>query len=585
MRNYRANATKPKKNESQIVDLQRKNMNSELTVTIPINIKDTFSLVATGEGVDARNMSIHTYGALSFLQSSSIMQHFSKCFDQFKLMSCHLCADITKAPVIAVNINRMFGVRKSLEYSIDNGVTWTAFNNVVDLPDPNHPGTIMHVITAATLQQCDTLWPEHAPVGNAGGQGAYYQSFNVEIPYMIAMAGGRVIPASLYGWNEVYVEPTWDEMMSYGNAIFDTKLPGSSAHLSFDIAGSSNSERMMTFPCYTLNKLADVNSVSQQGRFCPAIYFGVRSDNVHNAQALASMLTGIINNPTEPYSLFWNLPAIDQVGLANEPQFYGGFQVRRAQGTDGAGNVFAVFVRAKNEYSFSSGWDNNSGTPIPMTDQEIAQSMNSSQSIDVGTSIQGYFTVRFKQLRSIITEYSYYFGGLACRGDIPGAVAGWNTYNVVFPTNFLGNADSSYMHSKFGVIGMKKTNGVFDLNMWTYDSGCVFAIVMKQGDDLTETLVFQSKNGYVPQSFNAVTWYNDFKNLVDKYDKLFLIRKNGNAQQTLRIPVMQVVFAADGAGGTTGQFLYDNNGATLTSNGRDYLMRRTIFYNVKVDGL
>ena len=72
----RANATKPQRNVSTIVDLQKRNFRSELTVTIPDN--DNLSLPFLEE-TDHFYAST-SFNALSTCANSQLFQHFVNCW-------------------------------------------------------------------------------------------------------------------------------------------------------------------------------------------------------------------------------------------------------------------------------------------------------------------------------------------------------------------------------------------------------------------------------------------------------------------------------------------------------------------------
>ena len=109
----RANSTKPYRNESKIVDLNKKNLNTEVTVTIPQNIRWNDNLVlneATNEYTK-----ISTKSVLSNMADSELFVNFAKCFDQFKIMSVHWCIDITKLPNLLAKVILIVPHRQELQ--------------------------------------------------------------------------------------------------------------------------------------------------------------------------------------------------------------------------------------------------------------------------------------------------------------------------------------------------------------------------------------------------------------------------------------------------------------------------------------
>ena len=106
---YRANSTKPVRNTSKIVDLQKRNLNSELTVTIPTTDDWTPARAEGFQDVDGEgySYSIINRSVIGMLAESELFLHFAQCFDQFKIMDHHLCIDVTKAPLLNVTIRNI----------------------------------------------------------------------------------------------------------------------------------------------------------------------------------------------------------------------------------------------------------------------------------------------------------------------------------------------------------------------------------------------------------------------------------------------------------------------------------------------
>lgn len=235
----RANATKPKRNSSRVVDFQKRNLNSELTVTVPESfvIEGGITRVDDESGKGKYWYGISTGSVIKSLSLNPLMGHFKKCFDQFKIMESSLSIDLRKPPIFDATIKGMLYHNEWIKYK--NMST----DEIGDVPD-----TAQGVFTDEVLTRIRDVFPARKIIMKNGEDGQPYK-FPIEMPFTVAAASRRAIPEYYFkedGANK-YKEPTWEELMSYGSVVWESKLPGTSIHLELDVQGSSNAERMMTF--------------------------------------------------------------------------------------------------------------------------------------------------------------------------------------------------------------------------------------------------------------------------------------------------------------------------------------------------
>ena len=287
----RANETKPRINNSKIVDLNKRNFESQLTVTIPHND------VIRGN-VSADNIQNPTYyddikmeSVIGRLAESEIMNHFKRCFDQFKIVDSHLCIDVREAPSFIYTVSKMKVHPRDVEFST-NGVNWIKFREEGDI--------VPEILTQEEYNKIKAVFP--ISEGDYAHTTGEEEDINVEVPFIIAAASKRSIPNGFFqysDYNETRVN--WNDLMGYGSCIWESKLPGASVHLSLDIAASSNSERMMTFPSQMLNKLHMLTPALQNGRFCPIVLHGIRIKKLDDNEVAGSITTTVAHRNNDSF--------------------------------------------------------------------------------------------------------------------------------------------------------------------------------------------------------------------------------------------------------------------------------------------
>lgn len=399
-----ANATKPRKNESRIVDLNMKNLRSELTVTIPQNDIWTggLRLIGTdGEGDDQKKLyiDVQSRNILSCLSENLLMQNFCACFDQFKLMNSHFCIDITQLPMIRYWITRMWCQRQYFQWAENpNAVEWTDIDgpvgdwltqDMIDQLEVHFPSTPGYVLDERDPGNVDE-WDDK-------------NVFQLELPFTLGASARRTIPNGFFQTdvNNPYEDPTWDQMASYGSFIYQSKMPGSGVHLSLDISGSSNSERMMCFPSAIVNRLYHVKPSNQNGRFCPVIMIGIKV-NFPSVNQLKSQLYQMVDKAGSGY--YW-------LQSTSDFKYSNGWQYLKVNTT-----TTPRYIRIKCNYSFTSDGETEM-TPIEF--ENSTQSSNFTYK-SYAYSVQAYHQVRFKQLRSIAGERSYeynFLGAQLCNAE------------------------------------------------------------------------------------------------------------------------------------------------------------------------
>ena len=81
--------------------------------------------------------------------------------------------------------------------------------------------------------------------------------------------------ADYYRWNDwgandiAEYNLTDEEIESIGNYIHDSYMPGSTVHLSLEVAGTSATEKSMYMPTSVIGNISQVDSFNQMGRFLP----------------------------------------------------------------------------------------------------------------------------------------------------------------------------------------------------------------------------------------------------------------------------------------------------------------------------
>lgn len=476
MSSLAANATKPRRNESRIVDFSQKNLKTELTVTIPQH-----DLWSSGlKSSDGYWYDVQARSVLAILSENELMQNFASSFDQFKLMDSHFCVDVCKIPRVQFGVKQMWCQRESFEYSMDpNMQQWTPVTEPVG-----------NWLTQEIIDTMLALYPENgmSPVHPNNDDPTIFsnvqgQPFDVELPFVIGASSRRTVPDGFYQTSvgTPFIEPTWDEMMSYGSAIWQARMPGASMHLSLDVAGSSNSERMMTFPSQILNRLYHLKAANQNGRFCPIVYIGCRIKKPSDEE-LRSHLESMVEHPSIGYY------------MTDGTKFYfmDGYQYRPINTTDENNAPVTYYLRVKTKYTFTS---DGSTKMTPQQFNAVVDKAGVSGQNDYGFTVESYHSVRFKHLRSIVREraYEYQFVGFRLcdtawnttiqnlvyldtltphTGDVDSGDGSWVNFKGAFtatpgtlPTNFIPYMLITYKHDNLSLLTRtycKLNNGVYE---------------------------------------------------------------------------------------------------------------------------
>lgn len=280
-----ANATKPKKNYTGNIDVNKKMMAAEVTAVITKNDDYELNFVAVPETNTEYYYSVRVQNVLSVLSESEMMLNLCKSFDQFKIMKVHLCIDCNKLPMKTYFVSKVD----------NNWEFYDTVNNVTRTWDEMYEIYGEEVINK-------TAYPKEIEYTEDSMNAMF---LGVEQPVVLIAASRRGIPKGMLNpeegfepytyQNGIFVGPNFDTIMSYGSAIWQSKLPGASIHLSLEVSATSNSERMMTMPCelmYKLNNLCSGNQVStvmQQGRFIPTIYLAAKVPQININIALNNL--------------------------------------------------------------------------------------------------------------------------------------------------------------------------------------------------------------------------------------------------------------------------------------------------------
>ena len=388
----RANATKPKRNSSRVVDFQKRNLNSELTVTVPESfvIEGGITRVDDESGKGKYWYGISTGSVIKSLSLNPLMGHFKKCFDQFKIMETSLSVDLRKPPIFDATVKGMLYHNEWIKYkNMSTG-------EIGDVPD-----TAEGVFTNEVLIQIRSVFPSRKIILKNDKDGNPYK-FPVEVPFMVAAASRRVIPEYYFKEDGVnkYKEPTWEELMSYGSVVWESKLPGTSIHLELDVQGSSNAERMMTFPTEALDKLGELTPMLQAGRFCPFVMIGVKAKFLDDAEVLslvastvASYSVGSIQGSNGPV-LSDVIPEGGQLAYYNGVQYYN-MQI----------NGVNYQIAGKGYFDFNCTEQDLQQAGINGSFTDLVISYTSSSNVKYQLGIQGYHVVRMKQLRSVVSDF------------------------------------------------------------------------------------------------------------------------------------------------------------------------------------
>ena len=244
MRAFRSNSTKPVKNESKNVDVAKKALNAELTACVSKN--ETMDITCRDFG-DEYLYGCKVNNILAMISEDKLVWHLVRTFDDFKIMKLHVCVDLIDLPCMYYQISSCSADYKYFvkEYQFGKEI-WTE----VTLDDErldDYRADIVHNYEGIINFANPIVMP-------------------IEVPVTICAAATRAIPNGLLVRDDSYIPqnptlqnsdflpngtyygPNWDRLMSYSSAVWQSKMPGAPVHLSLEIQGSSNSERMMTSP-------------------------------------------------------------------------------------------------------------------------------------------------------------------------------------------------------------------------------------------------------------------------------------------------------------------------------------------------
>lgn len=515
MYSKRANETKPQRNRSKIVDLQKRNLNSELTVTIPENEKFSRALHDEEGDNPTYQYDVHTESVIAQLAENSLMSHFKRCFDQFKLMNSHLCIDVSKPPFVQVAVKQMVWHPQYIQWSIGNTGTWYTYNPQGYDPANPIPGADI-VYNANNRESFEAIFPPQSAIITsdvADGVG-----FVVEVPFTVAAASRRAIPDGYFSWNNAnnYVEPTWEQLMSYGSVIWESKLPGAPVHLSLDIEGSSNSERMMTFPTDMLNKLHTLHPMNQQGRFCPFIMYGMKTRILSNAEC-ANAIVSQLNAGLGGYADNDHSAVVD-----TQLKYFNGWQYKDFSFNIGA-NPVIVHFRARGYFDFDlsgvppvQGAGGMEEDPSFEADYLVVGTENPTYSL----SIMGYHTCRMKQLRTVLSYDNIQYNQFIL--NFMSTANGWHG-NI--RTGFTGLE----LSRTFAVYGLDRA-GLADLegkpeNLAADKDRIIGFIGMKVGVRMEVDVYSLIKDGAYVLDENSTTanFIEYLDDVVETYDRAYII--------------------------------------------------------------
>ena len=608
----RANATKPQRNLSSIVDLQKRNFRSELTVTIPDNDNLTLGFIENPDHFYAST----SFNALSTCANSKLFQHFVNCFDQMKLMDVHYCIDLANAPQYKCDVYQMHCHREQMAYSLDDGVNWVTFNGVTDIADPNAPAHPMHVITQGTVDAIDLLYPT---------DGMYPQNFDpqdlpdepvsviqFECPLTLCAATRRGIPRGFFQPDPSidYSTPSFNDIMAHGSAIYQSKMPGAGVHLSLDCMGSSNSERMMTFPTQMINRLYQLQPSLQSGRFAPTIMIGVKADK-YTTDQLRNELTGYCNSTGAQNYVYH---AIIQ------PEFTGAWQafVATAQRWDNTNNQYVnvpILVKVRCTYSFNM--TDGAGNLTPMTVQEFRERVKYTDLSEstVKLSIQGYHSCRFKQLRTMPADKAWIFGYLNFEWTRFIRIGREESRFSCFPTDVFNGimADPNHAavvrnsgHGHYRLHYLVNTGTGFDLSGFTQATntheGILAVLLLKVVGDRVEASLISTFNvdaidatSYHITCLSGPSWRTDISAYMDNYPYCVILTYYDPEQDVYnRVNTGEII---DGKGVGSRVCVDDQNNPSIFAissgnpsrtydvGGNHYSVVTTYLYNMELVGI
>lgn len=411
-----ANATKPvPRNRSRNLDIAKRNFSGELTVTVPVN-EEWEGYLTRPNGL-TNYTDVRTKSVIGMMAESDIMKKLGACFDDVKIVDAHMCIDMSKVP-------------HSI-YTCSNTPRHYIFSIYHETLSAQHPvfttqpvGYITDFATEMSVPVCfddkddcndfiDSILGEDGTWVFGQGNMLYYPAFDIEGPTVIGAATRRVIPDGFFqspsytGNNFGYTEPSWNELASYGSFIFQSKMPGTGVHLSLDVKGTSNSERMMTYPTEMLWNPTKISPQQQAGRFVPFVIYGVNVANLGESPFDASnyymvskdsLIFNEEGTRNYPYNVLVRRGIYSNTAVIN-PEVHPVYDML---------NGYTVVVDYIDNYSFNY----TNGFALYSQDEErvklnnqgevdaIVHAEASKNSLQYCLSVQGYISVRLKHLRT-----------------------------------------------------------------------------------------------------------------------------------------------------------------------------------------
>lgn len=314
---FKMNSTKlvPNKKPRIVDNYKKRNINSNLSITIPFNVTLDTGIMQNVYSVDT----------LSLLSGSSTFNHFARVFDQFKVQSVHLCIDLAAPATSDYEMKALFTLPLDENFNrygyalYENGqkgnfvnvqqfknacnaifstTFWDQTSDQFHFPAGTQPAGILMGAFLASLIKGDgccisnsvlthgqnvlifdeTVAPDkHTRIYyNVAADTVQPVPIQCTTYQMIGAAGLRQIPRGFYNAptvnNEVVMKPNIYEegfIESCGNYIHQSYMPGAPLHLSLDMIGTSATEKSLYFPTSVCENISALDSLNQSGRFCP----------------------------------------------------------------------------------------------------------------------------------------------------------------------------------------------------------------------------------------------------------------------------------------------------------------------------
>lgn len=424
MSRLRANATKPEPRRSKNVDIAKRNLQGELTVTVPISC-DWTGNINPGINAGAVNFDIgigtdvHTRSIVGALTESELFRKLATCFDDFRISDAHLCIDVAKAPIFRLPADGVIAhhhIRYRQTVGIDQ--TWhdaPALNSPLDFTrmpffDQNG-GTAGDFVEA--FRTAYVLYGNQLVGTFTNNQADSVTGLVDVVPmFLVAAASKRTIPTGFFQYDPsipnggAYVEPSFDELMSYGSCIYQSKMPGAQVHLSLDVKGSSTSERSITYPTDVITKLNSFSPMQQNGRFCPFVLYGVKTGGLTSS----NILSAIGGSSGEDFSYLSGQAGVVADGSFNLPEF----NIPVAH-TFNNGDYDCIRANYEVQVSRVINYD-IAGLNTTNPDAVVLLLFGNFDNRDLDNfvtnyvlNVQGYITCRFKRLKTISSHPVYTF--------------------------------------------------------------------------------------------------------------------------------------------------------------------------------